>query len=165
MQELRIQLGESDTFDNVVHGRDGVTTLRDGGDLRVVTKDGATDQGRAIACLSFTVEVDGKLVRAKTVTTVQLLVGLMSALVGRYGYDGKPRAAANLEELRLDALNGMPAAMASAVKEDILKLAVQKLGGTFAVSTADSVTAQKLALHVGFDAKAMGFIVETKRAQ
>jgi hypothetical protein len=89
MESLPINLNDVELFDKTVHGADGVPTLRDGGDLRIITKDNATDSGRALACLTFTVDVDGKLVRAQTVTTVRLLTTVLHALLGRYGHEGK----------------------------------------------------------------------------
>lgn len=91
MEHLPVNLNDTELFDNTVRGLDGVQTLRDAGDLQIITKDQGTEGGRAIACLTFSVEVDGKLVRAQTVTTVRLLATALSALRGRYDVDGKAK--------------------------------------------------------------------------
>jgi len=92
MESLPIKLNDAALFDATVHGRDGVRTLQDGGDLQIITKDDATHSGRALACLTFTVDVDGKPVRVQTVTTVRLLTTAFAALRGRYGDEGKARS-------------------------------------------------------------------------
>lgn len=92
MQHLPVKLNQVELFDKTVHGRDGMRTLMDAGDLQIITKDEGTESGRAVACLTFTVDVDGKPVRAQTVTTVRLLTMVLSILKGRYGDDGAPRA-------------------------------------------------------------------------
>lgn len=89
MESLPINLNDAELFDKTVHGQDGVRTLMDAGDLRLITKDNATDSGRALACLTFTVDVDGKPARVQTVTTVRLLTTALHALLGRYGHEGK----------------------------------------------------------------------------
>lgn len=89
MEHLPVKLNEPDLFDITVHGQDGVRTLMDAGDLQIITKDNGTHSGRALACLTFTVDVDGKPVRVQTVTTVRLLTSAFAILRGRYGEDGK----------------------------------------------------------------------------
>jgi len=165
VNHLPLSLGQDSEFDATVHGRDGVPTLRDGGDLRIITKDEGTEAGRALACLTFTVEVDGKPVRAQTVTTVRLLVTALHALMGRYGNDGKRQAPATVESLMLDAVKDMPPELVKAMREEVLKLAIHRLGGKLTVSTDDTLTVQALKLHVGFDAKRVAFNFETRREQ
>lgn len=94
MQQVPIRLGASDEeFDLYLFGRDGVPTLKDGGDLTIVTKDdGTVDTHRGIACLFFTVELPGGgTARAQTVTTVRILKMALAALEGRYDDDGRLR--------------------------------------------------------------------------
>jgi hypothetical protein len=82
---------DGERFDQVVHGRDGIPTLRDDGMPSVVVKDSGTDTGRAIAAIQFGVEVDGKLVRAQTVVPVRLLLQVLLMIAARYDDDGRPR--------------------------------------------------------------------------
>jgi len=84
-----IEFANAALFDKVVHGHDGVTTLPEGGVLNLVTKDAATDTGRALACLYFDVRLpDGSSARAQHVTTVRMLTTLLAGLRGRYGDEG-----------------------------------------------------------------------------
>lgn len=70
------------TFDEVVHG-----SLRDGGDLSIVTKENATQGGEPAACLTFTVQTrDGKVDRAQTVVTVRNLIDALHAVMGKYSH-------------------------------------------------------------------------------
>jgi hypothetical protein len=87
MNNLNITFDDAE-FDRIVHGEN---TLRDDGQFRVVVKDNGTVQGNAIAVITFGVEVDGKIMRAQTVTTVKLLKGLLAILDGRYTDSGKKR--------------------------------------------------------------------------
>jgi len=81
MEHVEIKLGQDDFFDQIV--RDG---LPEGGDLVMITKDVATDEGRPAVCLSFTVQLpDGKHAKAQVVTTVRMFQAMAAALVGRYG--------------------------------------------------------------------------------
>ena len=79
--QVSIALDAGDVFDQLVHGG-----LRDGGDLRVVTKNNATEGGRAAAVLAFTVELpSGGLAQVQTVVTVRNLMMVLVALRSRYG--------------------------------------------------------------------------------
>lgn len=91
MDSVSIKLNDAASFDNAVHGKDGVRTLQDGSDLAVITKDGAMDSGRAAAVLTFSVNVDGKVCRAQTVVSVRLMHSIGAALSGRYDEEGFSR--------------------------------------------------------------------------
>lgn len=160
---ITIALNQAQQFDEAVHGKD-VRALPDGGDLQIITKDGATEQGRALACLTFTVQLpDGSLARAQTVTSVRNLVGAFHALLGRYGHEGKPQLE-TAEALALDATKGMTPEHRAALIEGMLKVAVHRLGGTFVLGPPESILEAQLALQIGFDAKRLTFRVMTTRA-
>ena len=88
---IKIVMDNSKLFDASVHGTDGTLTLRDGGDLLIITKHQAMKSGAAAACLCFSVEVSGKMVRAQTVTSVKILKAMLVALSARYDDEGIPR--------------------------------------------------------------------------
>ncbi len=79
---ISLILGNDAAFDEAVHG-DGA--IPDNGDLKLITKDKGTEEGNPIACLTFTVQVDGKPYRAQTVLTVRTLQCALAGLRGRYG--------------------------------------------------------------------------------
>ena len=83
---------DAEKFDATVHGRDGVRTLPDDGQLRLIVKDGGMESGAACVCLTFGVQVDGKVVRAQTVTSMKLLMGALRGLAARYNDRGTRRA-------------------------------------------------------------------------
>ena len=60
--------------------------LQDGGDLTLVTKNNATVAGKPAVMLTFSVEVDGKLRQAQTVTTVAALLTATAALKEKYSW-------------------------------------------------------------------------------
>lgn len=66
-----------------------ITWFLSRGDVHIVTKDGATDGGKAAALIAFSVQLpDGSVRIAQAVTTVRLLMSALAALRGRYGDDG-----------------------------------------------------------------------------
>lgn len=67
-------------FDQVVHGLDGVLTLRDAGDLAIVLKPNGKQCGNPIAAVTFIVQLpDGTTARAQTLVTVaNLQMALMA---------------------------------------------------------------------------------------
>jgi hypothetical protein len=77
-------------FDAIIQGTAPHDTLPEGGDLMLITKHGGTESERAIAMLTFTVEVGGKMRRAQAVTTVKLLKACLKMLNGRYTDEGFP---------------------------------------------------------------------------
>jgi len=89
LEHIALILNNAAAFDAVVHGTDGVPTLLEGGDVRIITKDDATEDGCAVAVITFTVEVDGKPMRAQAVVTVRLLTSTLRVLHARYGNNGK----------------------------------------------------------------------------
>lgn len=83
MSMIKLVLDDDEAFDEAVHGQ---TSLRDGGDLKVITKAKGTNAGRPIAVLTFSVELpNGMLGQAQTVVTMANLAHLFAALRGRYG--------------------------------------------------------------------------------
>jgi hypothetical protein len=127
MEEIRIELNSSTVFARECDGTDGMRTLADGGDLRVTTCDNITNDGGAGVCLSFTVDVDGTVMRAKTVTTVKLLLATLHVLRGRYDSDGKEQPMLTEEQMATDVLSQMPDDIRAGFLHDALKLALYKL--------------------------------------
>lgn len=86
MEGVRIRLADEDLYDKLCRGPE---SLRDCGDLMVVTKDSGTEGGRPIVLLTFTVEMpDGTFRRAQTAVTGRLFAGVCAAFRGRYGDEG-----------------------------------------------------------------------------
>lgn len=84
---VNIRLNNAEAFAEAVHGG-----LPEGGDLSIITRDDVTvDTHRAMACLTFSVEVNGELKRAQTVTSVRNLKVLLRILDARYDDEGRPR--------------------------------------------------------------------------
>lgn len=78
---FKVDLDDGKLFDELVH-----SSLPEGGDLSIVTKDNATVAGNPAAVISFTVELPGgKLARAQCVTTVRNIMAAFAILRGRYG--------------------------------------------------------------------------------
>lgn len=78
--KLTLDDGSGKDFDEAL--RD---TLKDGGDLHIITKHTGTKEGRPIAILTFTVEVaPGVKKKAQTVTTVRNLLGAADLIQSRY---------------------------------------------------------------------------------
>ena len=63
---------------------EGPEVLRDDGDLCLVTRNRGTIEGAPAVMLTFSVEVDGKLKRAQTVTTVTAFLTAAEAIRGKY---------------------------------------------------------------------------------
>lgn len=74
-------------FDAVI-----IDSLPDYGDVRLITKDDATDGGQAAVMLTFTVDVNGERRAVQTVTTMRLLKTAFAAINAKYDDDGRPRA-------------------------------------------------------------------------
>lgn len=83
MQHLPVTIDKAEEFDDAVHN-----SLQDGGDLKILTKRAATQGGRAAVCLTFSVEVDGKIERVQTVTTARLFIMASRAVEGAHGIEG-----------------------------------------------------------------------------
>lgn len=61
------------------------TTLPEGADLRIITKDRATQGGRPAVMVTFTVHLpDGSRRRVQAVTTARLFLMAAAAVRGRY---------------------------------------------------------------------------------
>lgn len=83
MEKLEVKLNNIDRFDEVIRN-----SLPDGGDLEIITKDAGMKSGRGIVMFTFTVNVDGKLCRAQTVTTMRSFRAIASAIASTYDDDG-----------------------------------------------------------------------------
>lgn len=87
---LRVNLDDDGTYDKVLQD-----SLQDSGDLQIIIKNNCTNNGRACAMLTFTVDVNGKLHRAQTVMTMRNLMGALRILESHYTDDGNPRGKKN----------------------------------------------------------------------
>jgi len=90
MEHIALVLNNEKEFDEAVHGGNGIRVLPDDGQLKIITKDVGTVSGRAVAVLTFGVDVDGKgdLCRAQTVVSVKMLLAAARVLRGRYNEEG-----------------------------------------------------------------------------
>lgn len=87
--EVTILLDDAKAYDEALHGTD-MRVLQDGGDLRVITKHNAMQNGRAACLLTFTVDVAGKPARAQTVVSLRLFKVIAKMLNAKYDDDGMP---------------------------------------------------------------------------
>ena len=92
MEALTLKFDSGTLFDAIIQNMAPGETLAEGGDLELITKHSATQSGRAIAMLTFTVQVDGQLKRAQAVTSIRLLKTALRAIEAKYDDDGFPRA-------------------------------------------------------------------------
>lgn len=90
-ERMDLILNEPGQFDRAVHGDDRVPALPSGSDLAIITKDGGMQSGRAVAVITFTVEVNGKLRRAQYTVSVRHLKALGAWLNGAYDDEGMRR--------------------------------------------------------------------------
>lgn len=83
MESIRVVL-DSDLFDKAVHGGlDDKPVLKEGGDLSLFIKTGATVGRKAMAVFTFTVQLpDGTLARAQCPTTVTNLKAVLAVIQG-----------------------------------------------------------------------------------
>lgn len=89
---LTVIADNTELFDAIINSKTAVPTLKDGGDLSIVTKHGMMEpSGAAGACLTFTVDTDGTLSRAQTVVSVKILITLLRILESSYTDEGLPR--------------------------------------------------------------------------
>jgi hypothetical protein len=89
-EQVAILVNQPDEFDRAVHGDDAMPALPSGNDLTIITKDGGMQSGRAVACITFTAEVDGKLWRAQYSVGVRQLMLALHFLRAGYTEDGMP---------------------------------------------------------------------------
>lgn len=83
MESIQVAL-DSDLYDKAVHGGlDYKPVLREGGDLSLFVKTGATIGRKAMAVFTFTVQLpDGTLARAQCPTTVANLKNALAIIQG-----------------------------------------------------------------------------------
>jgi hypothetical protein len=60
------------------------TGVQDTGDLRIITKKAGTKQGRPIAAITFTADIQGTPVTVQTVTTLSMLKRTLEILNAHY---------------------------------------------------------------------------------
>jgi len=84
MESIHVTFNDQAAFDQAVHAHE---SLVERGDLEIITVDQATDSGRPIAVITFSVRLPNNEggYRAQAVTTVRALMTALSALKGRYG--------------------------------------------------------------------------------
>lgn len=83
MEQLKTKLNDIKRFDEVIKN-----SLPDLGDLEIITKDAGMVSGRGIVMLTFTVDIDGELKRAQTVTSMRNFRAIANAIVSTYDDDG-----------------------------------------------------------------------------
>jgi hypothetical protein len=88
---LHLYFDSPELFDAIIQGTAPHETLPEAGDLTLITKHNGALSGRAIAMLTFKVEVDGKVRRAQAVTSIKLLKTMLMAIDRLYDDDGWPR--------------------------------------------------------------------------
>lgn len=83
MEQVQVKLNNIERFDEIIKD-----SLPDGGDLEIITRDAGTESGRGIVMFTFSVEIDGKLRRAQTVTTMRNFRAIAFAITSTYDDDG-----------------------------------------------------------------------------
>ena len=91
MDMLDVRLNDAQGFDEAVHGTADQAALPSGSDLTVITKDAGTVSGRAVAVLTWSVEVDGRRRRAQYTVSIRHLRALLAIVNGAYDEDGRRR--------------------------------------------------------------------------
>lgn len=94
MEPLNIALNKPEEFDQVVHGTPDLPSLPQASTVQLITKDRATESGRAGVVITFLVAVDGKPMRAQATVSVRNLVAALTVLDARYedGFARVPNA-------------------------------------------------------------------------
>lgn len=95
MERLDVIINNHNEFDRAVHGDDKLPSLPSGDDLKIITKDGGMQPGsdgrrRAVAVVTFSCEVDGKVRRAQYSVPVRLLKTALRLIDAGYDDDGMP---------------------------------------------------------------------------
>lgn len=90
MEMFKILIGDDPAYDGVI-----IDSLSDYGDVRLITKDQATDSGRSLVMLTFTVDVENERKvkdrrTVQTVTSVRLFKAAAAAIAAAYDDDGFP---------------------------------------------------------------------------
>ena len=80
MESFAISINKREEFQAVLDD-----SLKDGGDVTIITKDGATVEGNPAVMIAFTVRLpDGSFEVAQTVTTLKLFLIAADALRAHY---------------------------------------------------------------------------------
>ena len=91
MIPLHMYFDAPEMFDAIIQGTAQHPTLPEGGDLSVITKHDGAISGRAIAMLTFTVQVEGVSMIAQAVTSIKLLKQMLRMIDAKYTDDGWPK--------------------------------------------------------------------------
>lgn len=84
MEQLNVQLNGVERFDEVIG-----SSLPEGGDLEIITKDAGMKSGNGCVMFTFTVELpDGSRARAQSVTTMRMFRAIANAIVSSYDDEG-----------------------------------------------------------------------------
>ena len=75
VMERIIIVNSTKRFDEVVH-----SCPSEGGDLEFVLKQGGTESGNACVAVTFTCEINNKLIRVQSVTTLRALIVTLKGL-------------------------------------------------------------------------------------
>jgi len=86
MEQFNIKFDDAELFDQILE-QSRKDNLPDYGDLQIVTKANATESGKSLALISFSVHINGKRQRVQTVTTLRLLGGLVQACAARVEFE------------------------------------------------------------------------------
>ena len=80
MESIAINLNDAEKFDSILKD-----SLPEGGDLQIITKNGATVGGQPAVMFAFSVQLpDGSLKKAQIVTTLRLVTTILRALEQKY---------------------------------------------------------------------------------
>ncbi len=83
METIHVTFNDRAAFDQAVHAHE---SLRERGDLEIITIDDGTEDGQPAAVITFSVRLPDNTggYRAQAVTTVRALTMALSAIQGRY---------------------------------------------------------------------------------
>jgi hypothetical protein len=87
--EVTVLLDDTKAYDEALHGKD-MRVLQDLGDVRIITKHDAMQNGKAACLITFTVDIAGKPARAQTVISLRLFKILVKVLNLKYDDEGMP---------------------------------------------------------------------------
>lgn len=87
MEVLSIGINDAAEWDRII-AESRANDLPDDGALKIITKDGAMQSGRAGVMLTFGVQVNGKIVRVQTVQPLRSLLAAFTGIASQYTEDG-----------------------------------------------------------------------------
>lgn len=83
MEHLQVRLNDVTRYDEIIQN-----SIPDCGDLEIITKDAGMVSGRGIVMFTFTANIEGKLHRVQTVTTMRMFRAIANAIVSTYDDEG-----------------------------------------------------------------------------